>query len=1019
MNNMLQSVISPLRQKFVESAGVTTVLRNTFILSATDGLERAKVITFVANLLDMSDSEWHKLFAQKLAKLQEKFPRPLKWIRLEWVTESSLHNWGDFKQILKNYKRNYFRAGIAFEGKREPWLLLTETELNANACLYPAGEIGHAMVNQHNLEIYFKARHGSSQIPLFNDDLTLCMFKTAGFFFDLASGETCEISTAPRNQGRRVFAPLNVNSSADLIQKITAYLGRQVLTNGRYEYGHFPCFGRTIGTYNTLRHASSTYALIEGYELCQKQGMQAVELAKIAANIEKALTYLLHKIIRHYSNNLAYVVEINDEIKLGANAVAILALVKYIQVFPDSNRCNDYLALCEKLANGIVAMRQPNGSFVHILSAKDLSVLAEHRIIYYDGEAAFGLMRLYGLTKDTRWLDCVTKAFDYFIEAKHYEAHDHWLSYCSNELVQYKPEKKYFQFAVDNVKGYVDFIRTRITTFPTLLELSMAFHKMLLKLDEYPQFSDVLAGFDVADFYQALHTRANYLVNGVFFPELAMFYKKPETILYGCFIRHHTFRVRIDDVEHYLSGLVAYHHLLTERLYPKSLTKDTSKSETVEYVLNAVNLELATSGKWLRTPEDSWFATNVATYSQNFQVGSLLVAQSKTMDKGFFRKVGINAFIKKGAVGVITDNPELYTDLDVPVLVVKDVRKAVLAIGRFVREQFRGHVYGITGSAGKTTTVSMLAHTLQVFGSTEQTQGSANLPIGIAWNLAKFSQYAQHWVVEMAIGQMSVNSALVQPEVAIITNIAPAHLQYHNSLEEVALKKARIFEAMSVGSLAIICRDIAQYDLIAMKAKQANLRIVSYGEHPEADIRLVSYKPHLSKIRLGNSHYVLKLEANGKHFVLNAMAILAIIKDKGLSIRKAINQLNCFKAVEGRGNIKSLTYHAKNITVYNEAYNANPLSMQVAIDAFGDVEVENSNKLMILGDMLELGEDSQQYHQQVLEYVNQKNVKRIILVGEEMTKVLQYYQIKMCKYFQHVLNYWRYCLSLLRPISIY
>src|SRR5690606_21211319 len=114
------------------------------------------------------------------------------------------------------------------------------------------------------------------------------------------------------------------------------------------------------------------------------------------------------------------------------------------------------------------------------------------RTIYYDGEAAFGLMRLYGLTRDARWLVIVERAFDYFLEAEHWKAHDHWLSYCANELTLYKPEEKYFRFGVQNIAGYLDFIIERITTYPTLLELSMAFHNMLERIRQHPEMQHVL-----------------------------------------------------------------------------------------------------------------------------------------------------------------------------------------------------------------------------------------------------------------------------------------------------------------------------------------------------------------------------------------------------------------------------------------------------------------------------------------------------------------------------------------------
>lgn len=163
----------------------------------------------------------------------------------------------------------------------------------------------------------------------------------------------------------------------------------------------------------------------------------------------------------------------------------------------------------------------------------------------------------------------------------------------------------------------------------------MAFHKMLLKLDEFPQFSHVLDGFDVGQFYHALHTRANYLLNGIFFPEIAMFYKLPSSILWGAFIRHHAFRVRIDDVEHYLSGLVAYHQLLSDNNYPKLAQKTGTDLVTPHCSLTAQGVAAATSGKWIIPPPNDWLATGVAIHTLGFKPGSLLVARGKNMDKGF------------------------------------------------------------------------------------------------------------------------------------------------------------------------------------------------------------------------------------------------------------------------------------------------------------------------------------------------------------------------------------------------
>lgn len=554
--NPLAELLNRARQALAEPGGALPAMPHAtgeagcvVLLAIGEDGSRARV---VAGRGADVEAAWRQA-AQAVDAQARRAEQPPQRLRAELVDRVTATTWGTLKAKLAQTKRNYFNEGIAFDACFETALLAQE--INGSAILYN-GKVDHAEPNPGNLRIHAKRRF-SKEIEFPADDAApVWCFTTRAVYVD---GEGAwPLTAVGQAAGFRRLDDWGAAHVGALIERSSRYLAAQVKPTGEFEYGWFPCFDRAIPTYNTLRHASSTYALLEAWELTQDPAQKAA--------IDRALAYLDTRLIQRFDAEggprVAFLVDLGNEVKLGGNAVCLLAFVKYTELTGDAR----YKPLMEQLALGIGRMQDPKtGRFVHVLHHPGMQVKDSFRVIYYDGEAAFGLMRLYGLTGDPRWLAMVEKAFGHFIEAEHWRAHDHWLSYCVNELTRYRPEVRYYEFGLRNVAGYLDFVLERITTFPTLLELMMAAHEMVQRLDADAALRPLLAGLDRGKFEHALEYRARYLANGHFWPELAMFFRNPARIAGSFFIKHHSFRVRIDDVEHYLSGYVAYLRLLNSR----------------------------------------------------------------------------------------------------------------------------------------------------------------------------------------------------------------------------------------------------------------------------------------------------------------------------------------------------------------------------------------------------------------------------------------------------------------------
>ena len=545
----LNQLAKKLFPAFMEKASAENLKYYVLFLSATDMKTRA--VTRHAVATNPADA-WTLALEKLQAALGSAKPTIL---RADWVNKTQSLTWTNFLQMLSKTRRNYFRLGLAIDPNFN--IAFTECELNGNAMLYKDGKEGSAkcVFRPDRFDNYCKARFNCA-FPTPEMLAPVTIFTTSGVFVSEKESTPLVIS----DTGHREVSNIDSDLFLRLARNGASYLASQLLKSGKFIYGHWPCFDKNVPSYNTLRHFSSTFAMLDVYSTYRMGEM------KLGTAIKKALRHGVDNYIKYRTladgSEAAYLVDLDlGEIKLGGLGITLVALAKHYELM----KTKKYLPLMNALARGIFTMQKPDGSFVHILDPKDFSLKEEFRTVYYDGEAIFGLMRLYSITHDENLLKAAEHAYQCFIKTEHWKNHDHWLSYATNELNLYEPKREYFKFGIDNFLTFLPFIYHRDTQFPTLLELMMAADSMLERMKKMPEMADLLATVPLDDFYASMEARAKNLLNGYFYPEQAMFFKRPESIVGGFYIRHHAFRVRIDDVEHFLSSFVAYRRYLARR----------------------------------------------------------------------------------------------------------------------------------------------------------------------------------------------------------------------------------------------------------------------------------------------------------------------------------------------------------------------------------------------------------------------------------------------------------------------
>jgi UDP-N-acetylmuramoyl-tripeptide--D-alanyl-D-alanine ligase len=354
----------------------------------------------------------------------------------------------------------------------------------------------------------------------------------------------------------------------------------------------------------------------------------------------------------------------------------------------------------------------------------------------------------------------------------------------------------------------------------------------------------------------------------------------------------------------------------------------------------------------------------------------------------------VEAALKAGAgVAVVARGKRTEFAKDAPLLAVDDVLDGLRYLARASRARLTGKVVAVTGSVGKTGTKEALRLALSAEGKTHASAASYNNHWGVPLSLARCPADVKFAVFEIGMnhaGEITPLTKLVQPDVAIITTIAPVHLEYFGSLEKIADAKAEIFLGVAPGGAAVINRDIPQYEQLQKAAQSAGVdRIISFGEHAAADARLlrVALAPDCSTVEaniLGSS-VSYKIGAPGRHLVLNSLAVLAAAVLAGADLALAALALAQWQPSAGRGQRLMLGVAGGEALLIDESYNANPASMRAALALLGQAETgARGRRIAVLGDMLELGADGARLHAELAGAVTQANVDSVYCSGPLM-----------------------------------
>ncbi|MDB9761781.1 UDP-N-acetylmuramoyl-tripeptide--D-alanyl-D-alanine ligase [Alphaproteobacteria bacterium] len=386
--------------------------------------------------------------------------------------------------------------------------------------------------------------------------------------------------------------------------------------------------------------------------------------------------------------------------------------------------------------------------------------------------------------------------------------------------------------------------------------------------------------------------------------------------------------------------------------------------------------------------EDIWICNGIEFDSRKVKKGNIFFALPGTkLDGHNF----IKDAVKSGAVALIVNKKYKSNIYNNKLIKVDDVYKSLMLMANEARNRVikTSNIIAITGSSGKTSTKEMIKSAFIELGLTYSNPGSFNNHVGVPYSLANMASNIEFGIFELGMNnsnEIRKLSNLVRPNIAIITNVSEAHIGNFDSIKDVIKAKAEIFEGIENNGNILINRDFEYFDeVIGYSKNLKNINTITYGKNSLSNIFLVNRKiidgGQIIKALAYGKEYTYKITYDGLHQAINSLAVLGVLLITKCDVEKGIKNLHNSIVPIGRGNRHNIIINGKKSLLIDDSYNANPSSVIASLKSLKEI-AENNRKVLILGEMGELGKFSVLLHKNIFNYLISIDINLVIFVGK-------------------------------------